>query len=67
MAMRRAGFTDGQIIRHGPAVRNSLATSGAAQVRGRQLVLAIFAVQGDRLYVSTREHGTFIMELGRDQ
>jgi hypothetical protein len=62
-AMLRAGFTRAQILRDGPAVRNALATSGGAQLRSGKLVEALFAVHGDRLYVTSRTRGTFVQPL----
>jgi hypothetical protein len=62
-AMIRAGFTDEQILREGPGVRNALATSGGAQVRDEESILALFSVQNGLLYVSSRERGTFTMRL----
>jgi hypothetical protein len=62
-AMVRAGFTREQILRDGPAVRNALATSGGAQLRSGKLVEALFAVHGDRLYVTSRTRGTFVQPL----
>jgi hypothetical protein len=53
----RAGFTDEQILREGPGVRTALATSGGAQVRDEQSILALFSVQNGLLYVSSRERG----------
>lgn len=62
-AMLRAGFTREQILRDGPAVRNALATSGGAQLRFGNLVEALLAVHGDRLYVTSRLRGTFVQPL----
>lgn len=62
-AMLRAGFTREQILLEGPAVRNALATSGGAQLRSGRLVEALFAVHGDRLYVTSRTRGTFVQPL----
>jgi phage FluMu protein gp41 len=62
-AMLRAGFSREQILRDGPAVRNALATSGGAQLRSGKMVEALFAVHGDRLYVTSRTRGTFVQPL----
>ena len=62
-AMLRAGFSREEILREGPAVRNALATSGGAQLREGNLVEALFAVHGDRLYVTSRTRGTFVQPL----
>ena len=62
--MRQAGFTHEQIVEHGPRLRNTLASAGAAQVRVNGVVQALFAVDGDRLYVSARGRAAFITPLG---
>jgi hypothetical protein len=62
-AMLQAGFDREQILRDGPAVRNALATSGGAQVRTDRIVEAMFAIHGDRLYVTSRTRGTFVQVL----
>jgi hypothetical protein len=61
--MRRAGFSDRQILEYGPELRDGLAQSGAVQVRINKKVEAVFAVnqdQGDCVYISTRLRGNFI-------
>jgi hypothetical protein len=62
-AMLRAGFTPEEIIRHGPALHNALATSGGAQVRQARVVSAVFAIHSDALYVTSRTRGTFMQPL----
>lgn len=65
--MRRAGFSDQQILEYGPELRNGLAQSGAVQVRINNKVEAVFAVnqdQGDCVYISTRLRGNFIYNVG---
>lgn len=62
-AMLRAGFTEDQILGEGPGVRYALATSGGAQVRDEESILALFSVKAGLLYVSSRERGTFTMRL----
>ena len=62
-AMVRAGFTRDQVLRHGPALRNALASAGSAQVRDGREVGALFAVHGGKLYVTSRSRGTFIQRL----
>ena len=65
--MRRAGFSDRQILEYGPELRNGLAQSGAVQVRINNKVEAVFAVnqdQGDCVYISTRLRGNFIYNVG---
>ncbi|HZY67326.1 MAG TPA: hypothetical protein VFE52_01995 [Devosia sp.] len=62
-AMLRAGFTGDEIVKRGPAVRNALATSGGAQIRDGNMVLALFSVHDDLLYISSRTNGTFTMRI----
>ena len=66
VCMRQAGFSDEQILEAGPTLRNALATAGSAQLRVGKHVQAIFAVDGDHLYVSSRQRGTFIHPLTVD-
>ena len=65
VTMRRAGFSDQEIIELGPEVRNTLASTGAAMIRVGDKVKAIFAVDGNFLHVSTRARGSFIYDLGK--
>jgi hypothetical protein len=65
VTMRRGGFSDQEILDLGPDVRNTLASSGAAMIRTRDKVEAIFAVEGNFLHVSTRRRGSFIYDLGK--
>ena len=62
-AMLRAGFTEQQVLDDGPGVREALATSGGAQVRDEESILALFSVQSGLLYISSRERGTFTMRI----
>jgi hypothetical protein len=62
-AMLRAGFTDQEILQDGPDVQKALATAGGCQIRYGGSTAALFAVHGDRLYVSSETHGTFTLEL----
>lgn len=65
--MRRAGFSDRQILEYGPSVREGLAQSGAVQVRIDNKVEAVFAInldQGNNVYISTRLRGNFIYSVG---
>jgi hypothetical protein len=64
-AMVGAGFVKDDILRYGPDVEQALATSGGAQVRQNKMVDALFAVHGDKLYVTSRTRGTFVMPLGK--
>jgi hypothetical protein len=61
--MRRAGFSDNQIMQYGTDLRNGLAQSGAVEVRINKKVEAIFAVNGDSVYISTRLRGNFIFNI----
>lgn len=58
--MRRAGFSDRQILQFGSQLRNGLAQSGAVQVVVGDKHEVIFAVKGDAVYISTRLRGNFI-------
>ncbi len=58
--MRRAGFSDNQILEHGTDLHSALAHSGAAQIKIRRSLEAIFAINGDAVYISTRLRGNFI-------
>ena len=61
--MLRAGFTNEQILELGTELRNELARSGAAQINVGSKVEAIFAVDGDYVYISSRLKGSFIYDL----
>jgi hypothetical protein len=61
--MRRAGFSDRQIMEYGTDIRNGLAESGAVQIKINNKVEAVFAINrenGDCVYTSTRLRGNFI-------
>lgn len=58
--MRRAGFSDRQILQFGADLRNGLAQSGAVEVVVGDKHEVIFAVKGDAVYISTRLRGNFI-------
>jgi hypothetical protein len=61
--MRRAGFSDRQILEYGTDLRNGLAESGAVQVKIGKKVEAVFAInlsEGKCVYISTRLRGNFI-------
>ena len=61
--MRRAGFSDKQILEHGKDLRNALAVSGAVDIKIGKKVEAVFAInpnEGDCVYISTRLRGNFI-------
>lgn len=63
--MRRAGFSDEQILELGTDLRNGLFHSGAAQVKRRDTLEAVFAVHGDYVFITTRLRGTFIYDVKR--
>ncbi len=65
LIMRQAGFSDGQIMELGPDVRDGLLFSGAVQVRRKKKVEAIFAVNSDYIFITTRLRGSFIYDLKR--
>ena len=58
--MRQAGFSDNQILEHGTYLHDALANSGAAQIKIRNMLEAVFAINGDAVYISTRLRGNFI-------
>jgi len=63
LIMRRAGFSDDQILELGPDLREGLLESGAAQFKVGNKIEAIFAIHGDCVYVSTRMRGSFIYDV----
>jgi len=62
--MRRAGFSDEQILKLGTELRNGLAQSGAVQLRtgNENKIEATFAVHDRYVYISTRIRGSFIYD-----
>ncbi len=58
--MRRAGFSDNQILAHGTDLHDALSRSGAAQIKISKKLQAVFAINGDSVYISTRLRGNFI-------
>jgi hypothetical protein len=62
-AMLRAGFSNDDVLRYGPDVNVALATAGGAQIRQNKMVSALFAVHGDKLYVTSRTRGTFVVPI----
>jgi len=58
--MRRAGFSDNQILEYGTDLHDALARSGAAQIKIDKTLQAVFAINGDSVYISTRLRGNFI-------
>jgi len=64
--MRRAGFSDEQILEYGTDLRNGLAESGAVQIKIGKKVEVVFAINvddGDCVYISTRLRGNFIYDV----
>ena len=62
-AMLEAGFSRDEILDYGPSIRNSLATSGAAQVKDGGQVLALMSIYDQKLYIVTRSRGTIVYPL----
>jgi len=58
--MRRAGFSDNQILGYGTDLHDALSRSGAAQIKIDKRLQAVFAINGDSVYISTRLRGNFI-------
>jgi NACalpha-BTF3-like transcription factor len=63
LIMRQAGFSDEQILQLGTDLRNALLLSGAAQVKLRDKVEAIFAVHDNYVFITTRLRGSFIYDV----
>ncbi len=61
--MRRSGFSDAQIMELGTQVRNALLLSGAVEVKRGKIIEAIFAVNDNNLFITTRLRGNFIYNL----
>jgi len=64
--MRRAGFSDRQILEYGTDLRNGLAESGAVQIKIGKKIEAVFAVnlsESNCVYISTRLRGNFIYDV----
>jgi hypothetical protein len=63
VVMRRAGFSDSQILEYGTDLRNGIAESGAVQIKIGKKVEAVFAINlndGDCVYISTRLRGNLV-------
>ena len=58
--MRRAGFSDNQILEYGTELHDALSRSGAAQIKMSKKLQAVFAINGDSVYISTLLRGNFI-------
>ncbi|MHC4322854.1 MAG: hypothetical protein ACYSUX_01120 [Planctomycetota bacterium] len=64
--MKRAGFSDRQILEHGTDLRNGLAKSGAVNIKIGKNVEAVFAInlnEGNSVFISTRLRGNFIYNI----
>jgi len=61
--MRRAGFSDEQILTLGTDVRNCLAQTGAAMIQVDGKCEAIMAVYGTHIHVTSRRCGSFIYDV----
>lgn len=63
--MRRAGFSNEQILKYGKAMRDGLALSGAVQLKiaGSDKTEATFAVNDSCIYISTRLRGSFVYDM----
>ena len=63
--MRRAGFEEKEILKLGTALRNYIATQGAAQIRIGDRTEAIFGVSGGYVHVSGYRRGGFVYDVQR--
>lgn len=61
-AMTRVGFTREEILEFGPGIRRSLATSGGAQARRADELVALFSHMQGRIYVTSGNTGTFVVD-----
>ena len=61
--MVQAGFSGDEVLKYGPAVRNAIGQAGGAQINDNRLAKALLTVQDGKLYVSSREAGTFLRDL----
>lgn len=61
--MRRAGFSDNQILELGTDVHDGMLGSGAVQLKLKGKVEAVFAANGDDVYIGTRLRGNFIYNM----
>ncbi len=58
--MRQAGFSDNQILEYGTDLHSALSREGAAQIKVKKNLEAVFAINGDAVYISSRLRGNFI-------
>lgn len=61
--MRRAGFSDAQILEYGPELQKGLAEAGSVQIKMKNIVEVVFAINGDSVYISSRLRGLFIYNI----
>jgi hypothetical protein len=61
--MRRAGFSDEQILELGTQVRNALLQSGAVEIKRGRMIEAIFAVNNNKVFITARLRGNFIYDV----
>ncbi len=61
--LRYCNFSNEQIIELGKDLRNTLAKSGAAQIRVNEKTVAIFSVHDSDIYICTSQKGSFIYDL----
>jgi hypothetical protein len=61
--MRRSGFSDEQIMELGTQVRNALLLSGAVEVKRGKIIEAIFAINDNNVFITTRLRGNFIYNI----
>lgn len=57
-AMAETGFSRAEILEHGPAIRNAIASAGGAQIADGSRALAMVSVMDGRLFIVSNEHGT---------
>jgi hypothetical protein len=57
--MRQAGFSDDQILAHGPSLRNALATQGGVRAMQDKFTLAMIMIRSGEVYGVSVNRGTF--------
>jgi hypothetical protein len=67
MLMGLVGFTEREVLDLGPRLRNNLAESGASQIEHRDKVIVMYTVQGNLVYVTTRDKGMFRYDVATKQ
>jgi len=61
--MLRTGFSHEQILELGTDLRNGLSSFGTSQIMIEDRIQAIFAVEGDCVYVTAYKRGSFIYDM----